>query len=53
MFEKGREKTGGRTKGVKTQVKDFIKEYPQAVEALMVMLYERGIEGDVEKELKE
>ncbi len=47
-FRTGRQKTGGRTKGVKTQVKDFIKEYPYAVETLMVTLYELGIKGDIE-----
>ena len=44
----GKREGAGRNKTTKTQVKDFIKEYPQAVEALMTMLYERGIKGDVE-----
>lgn len=44
----GKREGAGRPSKLRTQVKDFIKEYPQAVEALMVMLYERGIKGDVE-----
>jgi len=44
----GKREGAGRNRKLKTQVKDFIKEYPQAVEALMKMLYERGIKGDVE-----
>ena len=47
-FEKGRQKTGGRGKSTKTQVKDFIKEHPYAVETLMQTLYEKGIKGDRE-----
>lgn len=47
-FQKGREKTGGRTKGIKTQVKDFIKEHPYAVETLMNELYTMGVKGDRE-----
>ena len=38
----------GRPKKLHTQVKDFVKEYPQAVEELMVTLYELGIKGDIE-----
>ena len=48
MFEKGRKKTGGRQKKLKTQVKDWIKEHPYAVAALMEVLYEKGIKGDRE-----
>ena len=44
----GKREGAGRPTKLRTQVKDFIKEYPQAVEALMKMLYERGIKGDVE-----
>ena len=47
-FQKGRQKTGGRGKGFKTQVKDFIKEHPYAVETLMLTLYEQGVKGDRE-----
>ena len=38
----------GRTPSIKTQVKDFIKEHPYAVETLMTVLYEAGIKGDRE-----
>ena len=44
----GKREGAGRPPKLKTQVKDFIKEYPQAVEELMVTLYELGIKGDIE-----
>ncbi len=47
-FEKGHIGIGGRPKKIQTLVKDFIKEYPQAVEQLMLTLYEQGINGDTE-----
>tara|TARA_Y100000310_G_C20445372_1_gene698139 strand:- start:235 stop:612 length:378 start_codon:yes stop_codon:yes gene_type:complete len=47
-FQPGWKGGPGRPKKLKTQVKDFIKEYPQAVEQLMVTLYELGIKGDIE-----
>ncbi len=45
-FQTGREKTGGRTKKLKTQVKDWIKDNPGAVGELLQKLYERGMDGD-------
>ena len=47
-FKKGHPGMGGRPKKLQTQVKDFIKEHPYAVETLMKVLYEMGIEGDRE-----
>jgi len=47
-FQKGHPPMGGRPKKIKTQVKDFIKEHPYAVETLMKTLYDMGIEGDRE-----
>lgn len=47
-FEVGHPKYGGKAKAIKTQVKDFIKEHPYAVETLMTTLYEMGIEKDRE-----
>lgn len=44
----GKREGAGRPKKLKTQVKDFIKEHPYAVEALMNVLYEAGIKGDRE-----
>ena len=44
----GKREGAGRPTKLKTQVKDFIKEYPTAVEELMVTLYELGIKGDIE-----
>ena len=47
-FKKGNTFGKGRPPKLKTQVKDFIKEHPYAVETLMTVLYERGIKGDRE-----
>ena len=47
-FQEGNTYGKGPPKKLKTQVKDFIKEYPQAVEQLMLTLYEQGINGDTE-----
>ena len=44
----GKREGAGRPKKLKTQVRDFIKEYPQAVEELMLTLYDKGISGDRE-----
>ena len=38
----------GRPPKLKTQVKDFIKKYPYAVETLMETLYEMGLSKDRE-----
>ena len=47
-FQSGWKGGPGRPKKLKTQVKDFVKKYPQAVEELMLVIYEMGIEGDLE-----
>lgn len=47
-FQKGNKFGKGRPPKLKTQVKDFIKEHPYAVETLMTTLYEMGIEKDRE-----
>ncbi len=47
-FKKGNKFGKGRPPKLKTQVKDFFKEHPYAVETLMLTLYEKGIEGDRE-----
>lgn len=47
-FQKGNKFGKGRPPKLKTQVKDFIKEHPYAVETLMTTLYEKGIQGDRE-----
>ncbi len=47
-FQPGNKLGKGRPKKLKTQVKDFIKEHPYAVETLMKILYEKGIAGDRE-----
>ena len=47
-FKPGWKGGPGRPPKLKTQVKDFIKEHPYAVETLMTTLYEKGIEGDRE-----
>ena len=47
-FKLGNPGGPGAPKKLKTQVKDFIKKYPLAVEELMVVIYEMGIEGDLE-----
>lgn len=47
-FQKGNKLSKGRPKKTKTQVKDFIKAYPYAVETLMQTLYKKGIKGDIE-----
>ncbi len=44
-FQKGREKTGGRIASIKTQLKRFEEAHPEAYDALMEMLYEKGLEG--------
>ena len=45
-FQKGNKLGKGQPKKLKTQIKDFIKAYPNAVATLMQILYEKGIEGD-------
>ena len=47
-FQPGNKLGKGRPPKLKTQVKDFIKEHPYAVETLMLTLYEMGIKGDRE-----
>ena len=47
-FQKNNKLGRGQPKKLKTQVKDFIKEHPHAVETLMLNLYEMGIKGDRE-----
>lgn len=47
-FQPGNKLGKGRPPKLKTQVKDFIKEHPYAVETLMTTLYEKGISGDRE-----
>ncbi len=47
-FQKNNKLGRGQPKKLRTQVKDFIKEYPQAVEELMKVLYDQGIAGDIE-----
>ena len=42
----GKREGAGRPKKLKTQVKDFIKEHPYAVETLMKTLYDMGVDGD-------
>lgn len=48
QFKKGHKGGPGRPPKLQTQVKDFIKEHPYAVETLMTTLYEKGIKGDRE-----
>lgn len=38
----------GRKKGMRTQVIEFEKTYPEAVDKLLAMLYHKGLEGHVE-----
>jgi len=47
-FKPGWKGGPGRPPKLKTQVKNFIKEHPYAVETLMTVLYEAGIKGDRE-----
>jgi len=47
-FQPGWKGGPGRPPKLKTQVKNFIKEHPYAVETLMTVLYEAGIKGDRE-----
>ena len=47
-FQKNNKLGRGQPKKLKTQVKDFIKEHPYAVETLMKTLYDMGIKGDRE-----
>ena len=48
QFKAGHKGGPGRPPKLKTQVKDWIKEHPYAVAALMQVLYEKGIDGDRE-----
>ncbi len=47
-FQKGNKLGKGRPRKVITQVKDWVKNHPYAVDALMAVLYEQGIKGDRE-----
>jgi len=47
-FQPGNKLGRGRPPKLKTQVKDFIKEHPYAIETLMKTLYDMGIKGDRE-----
>ncbi len=47
-FQLGNKEGRGQPKKLKTQVKDFIKEHPYAIETLMKTLYDMGIKGDRE-----
>ena len=47
-FQRDNKHGRGQPKKLKTQVKDFVKKYPQAVEELMLVIYEMGIDGDLE-----